>query len=350
MLVSEILRIKGNALFTTPPGGTVLDAVKVMAQHDIGSLVVMDHGQMAGMLTFAEVLEALAKRQGQLGNLKVSEIYVRDPLIASPGLDVMELRRVMLERHARYVPVQDGRDAARRGFVPRRRQGGLRRAELRKPHAAELHQELAGRIARRLAPTAALPNLVPTQQKNRRPPGERRRAPACAMRRCCELTICSLGRVRSIATHSRVPDGKCASIAPAAPRCGTGVSMKSCVAPLRASAASSARSASLARARPWPAGSREKRTPGRSCPTPSARAAPREGPTSGTTRDAGAMRRRDQRGAGVGNARAASVGEQAQVVAGERRREQRVDLVRRRVLVEFGAARATAAGAPARVP
>src|SRR5207244_12374561 len=75
MLVSEILRIKGNALFTTPPNGTVLEAIKVMAQHDIGSLVVMDHGQMAGMLTFAEVLEALAQRQGQLGDLKVSEIY-----------------------------------------------------------------------------------------------------------------------------------------------------------------------------------------------------------------------------------------------------------------------------------
>jgi len=108
MLVSEILRIKGNALFTTPPSGTVLDAVKVMAQHDIGSLVVLDHGQMLGMLTFAEVLDALSKRQGHLGDLKVSEIYVRDPVIASPNFDVMELRRVMLERHARYVPVQEG--------------------------------------------------------------------------------------------------------------------------------------------------------------------------------------------------------------------------------------------------
>ena len=61
------------------------------------------------MLTFAEVLEALAKHQGQLGDLKVNDIYVRDPLIATPHLDVMELRRAMLERHARYVPVQDGR-------------------------------------------------------------------------------------------------------------------------------------------------------------------------------------------------------------------------------------------------
>jgi CBS domain-containing protein len=108
MLVSEILRIKGNALFTTAPDGSVLDAVKVMAHHDIGSLVVMDHGRMVGMLTFAEVLKALSKRQGQLGDLKVSDIQVNEPLTATTGLDVMELRRVMLERHARYVPVIDG--------------------------------------------------------------------------------------------------------------------------------------------------------------------------------------------------------------------------------------------------
>jgi len=108
MLVSEILRIKGNTLFTTTPGGTALEAVRVMAQHDIGSLVVMDRGRMAGLLTFAEVLEALAARDGVLGDLRVDDIYEHDPLVADPHLDVMELRRVMLERHARYVPVMEG--------------------------------------------------------------------------------------------------------------------------------------------------------------------------------------------------------------------------------------------------
>ena len=108
MLVSEILRIKGHALFTTPPERSVLAAVEVMAERDIGSLVVMDHGRMAGMLTFAEVLKALAARGGSLGSAAVAEIYERDPLTAGPSLDVMELRRAMLERHARYVPVMDG--------------------------------------------------------------------------------------------------------------------------------------------------------------------------------------------------------------------------------------------------
>jgi CBS domain-containing protein len=108
MLISEILRIKGHTLFTTTPAGRVLDAVKVMAANDIGSLVVMDHGRLAGMLTFREVLETLARRDGALGDETVDAIYERDPLVASPDLNVMELRRVMLERHARYVPVLDG--------------------------------------------------------------------------------------------------------------------------------------------------------------------------------------------------------------------------------------------------
>jgi CBS domain-containing protein len=108
MRVSEILRIKGHTLFTTAPGGPALDAVKAMAQHDIGSLVVMDRGRLVGMLTFREVLDALARRDGALGRATVEELYERDPLTATPDLDVMELRRVMLERHARYVPVMDG--------------------------------------------------------------------------------------------------------------------------------------------------------------------------------------------------------------------------------------------------
>ena len=108
MLVSEILRIKGSVLYTTSPDAPVLDAVRAMAQHDIGSLVVMDHGRMAGLVTFAEVLQALAARGGALDDLRVGASAVVDPLSATPGVDVMELRRMMLDRHARYVPVMEG--------------------------------------------------------------------------------------------------------------------------------------------------------------------------------------------------------------------------------------------------
>ena len=108
MKVSDILRVKGGTLFTVTPEESLSAALDVMSQHDIGSLVVMDHGRMAGIVTFAQVLRALADRDGTLGDVKISAITERDPLTAAPTIDVNELRRTMLDRHARYVPVMDG--------------------------------------------------------------------------------------------------------------------------------------------------------------------------------------------------------------------------------------------------
>jgi CBS domain-containing protein len=110
MQVKEILRVKGNRLITAEPGGRAVDAVKTMADQNLGSLVVIDQGRMVGMLTFHELLAALAKRGGALGEVKVSEIMVRDPVTATPEMEVNDLRRTMLDTSARYLPVmQDGK-------------------------------------------------------------------------------------------------------------------------------------------------------------------------------------------------------------------------------------------------
>jgi CBS domain-containing protein len=110
MQVKEILRVKGNRLITAEPASRAVDAVKTMAEQNLGSLVVLDQGRMAGMLTFHELLAALAKRGGALGEVKVSEIMVKDPVTATPEMEVNDLRRTMLETSARYLPVmQDGK-------------------------------------------------------------------------------------------------------------------------------------------------------------------------------------------------------------------------------------------------
>ncbi len=110
MQVKEILRVKGNRLITAEPASRAVDAVKTMAEQNLGSLVVLDQGRMAGMLTFHELLAALAKRGGALGDVTVSEIMVRDPVSATPEMEVNDLRRTMLDTGARYLPVmQDGK-------------------------------------------------------------------------------------------------------------------------------------------------------------------------------------------------------------------------------------------------
>ncbi|MFX6118780.1 CBS domain-containing protein, partial [Acinetobacter baumannii] len=54
MKVSDILHVKGNTLYTVAPETKLQVAVQTMAEYDIGSLVVMEYGELVGMLTFRE--------------------------------------------------------------------------------------------------------------------------------------------------------------------------------------------------------------------------------------------------------------------------------------------------------
>ena len=107
MIIRDILNLKGNALFSITPQGLVADAVSTMVKNDIGSLVVLEGGRMAGMLTFREVLKGLNERGGNLGDLAVREVMVRDPLTCNPEDTLESLRESMADQHVRYVPVMD---------------------------------------------------------------------------------------------------------------------------------------------------------------------------------------------------------------------------------------------------
>jgi CBS domain-containing protein len=109
MNVSDILKVKGNALYTVSPSTSFHDAVMLMAEHDIGSVVVIEHGEVVGMLTFREVLKALNANDGSLGDMSVRALMDESHLTCTPRMEIDELRRLMLERHARYLPVLDNR-------------------------------------------------------------------------------------------------------------------------------------------------------------------------------------------------------------------------------------------------
>ena len=107
MKVSDILRVKGNTLYTAHPDERLQRGIDLMAQNDIGSLVVMEHGDLVGMLTFREVIQRLAKNGGVIGNTIVRTAMDDHPLTCTMETDMDEVRRMMLDRHARYMPVMD---------------------------------------------------------------------------------------------------------------------------------------------------------------------------------------------------------------------------------------------------
>ena len=109
MKVSDILRVKGNTLFTVTPEEELAGAVSIMSEKDIGSLVVMHHGDLVGMLTFREVIQTIVKNGGGLGTTLVRTAMDDAPLTCTAETELDEVRRMMLERHARYMPVMDKR-------------------------------------------------------------------------------------------------------------------------------------------------------------------------------------------------------------------------------------------------
>ena len=109
MKVSDILRVKGNTLYTVSPDEPLAHAIEVMAEKDIGSLVVMEHGDLVGMLTFREVIVCIVKNGGVVGNRLVRTAMDDHPLTCTSETELDEVRRMMLERHARYMPVMDRR-------------------------------------------------------------------------------------------------------------------------------------------------------------------------------------------------------------------------------------------------
>ena len=106
--VSEILQVKGDTLYTATPDTPVSEAIQTMNQYDIGSLVIMDHGRLTGMLSFREIIKHLSANDCTVGNATISSIMDSAPVIVSPDTDADKLRRLMLEKHARYVPVMEG--------------------------------------------------------------------------------------------------------------------------------------------------------------------------------------------------------------------------------------------------
>ena len=109
MKVADILRVKGNTLYTVTPDEPLARAIDAMAEKDIGSLVVMEHGELVGMLTFREVILAIVKNGGAVGSTLVRTAMDDHPLICTSETDLDEVRRMMLDRHARYMPVMERR-------------------------------------------------------------------------------------------------------------------------------------------------------------------------------------------------------------------------------------------------
>ncbi|MDR2853235.1 MAG: CBS domain-containing protein [Burkholderiaceae bacterium] len=109
MKVTDILRVKGHELYTISPDESLATACALMAEKDIGSLIVVEHDDLMGVLTFREVMATAVKKGSAFGAVRVRTAMEDQPVTCTLETDIDEVRRMMLQSHARYIPVMDKR-------------------------------------------------------------------------------------------------------------------------------------------------------------------------------------------------------------------------------------------------
>lgn len=108
MIIRDILTIKGSEICAVSPTQTIADAIALMVQYDVGSLVVRQDGVMMGLLTERDVLRRLNERGDSVVTQPVSAMMVTEPIIGHPDDTVDYVRGVMTENRVSHLPVMEG--------------------------------------------------------------------------------------------------------------------------------------------------------------------------------------------------------------------------------------------------
>ena len=103
--VSDILSRKGDKYFSVDPGTSVLDALKLMAENNIGSILVMLNGEYLGLVTERDYSRKVILKNRHSSDTPVGEIMTQDFPPVKPTDTVEACMQLMSEHHIRYLPV-----------------------------------------------------------------------------------------------------------------------------------------------------------------------------------------------------------------------------------------------------
>ena len=103
--INDILAGKGRHLITISAQATVFSAAVLMNERKIGSLLVLEDGQLAGILTERDILMRVVAEQRDANDTRVEEVMTRDVVCCRPHTDVEEAKSVMKHRRIRHLPV-----------------------------------------------------------------------------------------------------------------------------------------------------------------------------------------------------------------------------------------------------
>jgi CBS domain-containing protein len=108
--VRHLLDRKARALFSVGPGDPVLEAIRMMAEHHVGALLVMRGSELAGIVSERDYARKIVLLGRSSAETPVSQIMTAPVITVSLDSSVQDCMRLMTERHIRHLPaVEQGR-------------------------------------------------------------------------------------------------------------------------------------------------------------------------------------------------------------------------------------------------
>lgn len=106
--VVELLRKRPQTLWHVHPDETVFDALKLLAEYEVGALMVMDGGQLVGIFSERDYTRKVALQGRNSKETTVAEIMTRNVVVVSPKVGTKDCMAIMSQKHIRHLPVVDG--------------------------------------------------------------------------------------------------------------------------------------------------------------------------------------------------------------------------------------------------
>ena len=106
--VRTLLEGKGRAIFSVEPQASVLDAIRLMAEHHVGALLVMRGQALEGIVSERDYARKVILRGRSSADTPVRDIMSAPVLTVSLETSVGECMKLMTDRHVRHLPVVDG--------------------------------------------------------------------------------------------------------------------------------------------------------------------------------------------------------------------------------------------------
>jgi len=106
--VRHLLEGKGGSIYTIAPDAPVLEAIKLMAEHRIGALLVMRGEQLAGVVSERDYARKVILQGRSSAQTAVADIMRADPLTVGPQTGVLDCMRLCTDSRVRHLPVLEG--------------------------------------------------------------------------------------------------------------------------------------------------------------------------------------------------------------------------------------------------